>query len=143
MPDTIKKFLAFDFGERRIGIALGITITGTASPIATVSYDNRDDMWRQLDPILEEWKPQLLVVGQPGLHDETPHVMAAPIRKFCNRLKDRYNLPLEMIEEHLSSSVATTRLVQQRQQGRRKRIDKREIDRQAALLLAESWLESN
>lgn len=137
----IEKLLAFDFGLKRVGVGLGITITGTASPLQTISYQNNDMLWESVNTIIEEWKPQLLLVGLPNLNSGQQHSLEKPIKKFANQMKHRYQLPVEFIDESFSSSQAENRLKQMRQSGRKKKIDKQEIDKQAAALLVEQWLE--
>lgn len=141
MPDpSIQKVLAFDFGMRRVGVALGITITETASPLDTIDYQNKDQLWSKIDTLIAEWRPQHLLLGLPNLNSGAEHDLEKPIRKFANQLQSRYQLTVELIDESNTSVEATNRLKFQRQQGRRKRIDKKEIDRQAAALLVENWL---
>ncbi len=149
MPETgprrsaIRTVMGFDFGLRRIGIALGITATGTASPLTTISYQTPDTLWRELDQLLTEWQPQHLIIGMPNLHSGEKTVLEKPIRQFAQSLEERYQLETEFIDESFSSRDAETRLKRMRQAGRHKRIDKTEIDRQAAALLVEQWLDQH
>jgi len=137
----IEKLLAFDFGLKRVGVGLGITVTGTASPLQTIAYPTTEALMQSIDSLVEEWKPQLLLIGLPNLDSGLEHSLEKPIKKFSNRLKHRYQLPVEFIDESFSSQQAENRLKQMRQSGRRKKIQKHEIDMQAAALLAEQWLE--
>jgi len=142
-PRTIRTIIGFDFGLRRVGVALGITATGTASPLTTISYQTPDTLWREIDNLITEWQPQHLLVGMPNLHSGQKHTLEKPIRQFAQSLKKRFYLETEFIDESFSSRDAETRLKQMRQAGRHKRIDKTEIDKQAAALLVEQWLEQN
>ncbi len=137
----IEKLLAFDFGLKRVGIGLGITVTGTASPLQTIAYSNTKELLQSIDLLVDEWTPQLLLIGLPNLDSGLEHSLEKPIQKFSNRLKHRYQLPVEFIDESFSSQQAENRLKQMRQSGRRKKIQKYEIDMQAAALLAELWIE--
>ncbi len=137
MPESL---LAFDFGYRRVGIGLGIMITGTASPIHTIEYRDQAQLWSQIDTLVQEWQPQLLVVGMPRHLNGDVHELAKPIQRFANQLEKQYHLPVEFIDERLSSQEASARLKTQRQGGRKKRISKQEIDRQSAAILAENWM---
>lgn len=137
----VEKLLAFDFGLKRTGVALGITATGTASPLQTIAYSKTESLWQSIDSMITEWRPQLLLVGMPNLNSAQDHPLEKPIKKFTNQLKHRYQLPVEFIDESFSSQQAENRLKQMRQSGRRKKIHKHEIDKQAAALLVEQWLE--
>lgn len=145
MPDTesIRALLAFDFGLRRVGVSLGVTLTRTASPLTTIQYQSRKQLWNGIQPLVETWKPQLLVVGFPWKPDGSPPELGDAIQRFAAELRRRYDLPLELVNEQLSSLEASSRLKLQRQQGRRKKVKKTEIDQQAATILAETWLDSH
>ena len=143
LEGVIEKLLAFDFGLKRVGVGLGITVTGTASPLQTIAYPNMEMLWESIDSLIAEWKPQLLLVGLPNLNSGQEHSLEKPIKKFTNRLKHRYQLPVELIDESFSSQQAENRLKQMRQSGRQKKINKHEIDKQAAALLVEQWLEQS
>lgn len=140
MPESL---LAFDFGHRRVGIGLGITITRTAAPIYTIEYRDQDQLWSEIQSLVTEWRPQLLVVGMPKHLNGDVHELTKPIQRFASQLEKRYNLPVEFIDERLSSQEASARLKLQRQGGRKKRVSKQEIDRQSAAILAENWMEQH
>ena len=127
--------ISFDFGTRRIGIALGQTLTGTVRPLTTLSSKQQKPDWHAISALLREWQPQRLVVGLPLHMDGSEQPMTDKARRFGNQLKGRYNLPVDMVDERLSSDEAEARL---RERGGRYHKD--EIDALAAQLILESWL---
>ena len=137
---SIRSLLAFDFGKRRVGVGLGIPETSTATPLATIAYRHQDTLWAEIQTLIKAWNPQLLLVGMPVRDDGKAASLEKPIKRFAATLKKRYDLPIEFINEQLTSFEAVDRLKQQRQQGRRKKVHKMEIDRQAAAILIENWL---
>lgn len=141
MPDLHKPLtvIAFDFGLRRIGVAVGQQVTGSASALTTVANRASGPEWPHIDKLLDEWRPQRLIVGVPTLRDGKPGALVPAIEDFCTALA-RYDLPVETIDERLSSSDASARLKANRQAGGRRRIAKSAIDAAAAAVIAERWL---
>lgn len=131
--------LAFDFGLRRIGVAVGQQVTHSASAIATVSNRDCGPDWQRIDALIKEWQPQRLIVGVPIMRDGKPGALAPAIEVFCGELQ-RYSLPIETIDERLSSSEASAQLKAGRRAGARGRIGKAAIDAAAAAIIAERWL---
>ncbi len=124
--------LGFDFGLRRIGVAVGQTITQTASPEAIVkSKDGKPD-WEHISKLFESWKPVAIVVGLPMRLDGTEQALTQPARKFGQRLSGRYQCPVFYMEEQLSSIEAESRHLKQTH-----------IDDHAAQIILENWLEAN
>jgi putative holliday junction resolvase len=139
MPDS-GAVLGFDYGERRIGVAIGQRITGTASPLTTLTSKNQHPDWEAIGRLINEWQPEALIVGMPYHLDGSETALSERINRFCRQLEGRFRLPVHQIDERLSSAEAERHLKLQRQQGRRKRIDKHEIDQLAAAIQLESWL---
>lgn len=135
MPEGQRTLLGFDFGTKRIGIAVGQEITATVTPLTTLNAKKDKPDWDAISHIIDEWRPDLLVVGLPLQLDGSEQPMTAAARRFGNQLKGRYNLPVEMVDERLSSIEAESRLKQQ--SGFQ---DKARIDMIAAQLILESWL---
>lgn len=135
-PSTI---LCFDFGLRRIGMAVGQDVTGSASPLGIVA--NRDDGidHDRIDAIIQEWKPTQLVVGMPAHADGSPSEMKEPIEAFIEELR-RHNLPIDIVDERYTSVEAEHLLKKARAAGSRGRISKEAIDAAAAVLIAERYL---
>lgn len=135
--------LGFDYGKRRIGVAVGQTVTASARPLATVAVHDSRPEWQELDELVAAWQPWALVVGLPGHMDErtTAHELAAPVKTFAAELGNRYDLPVHLVDERLSSHEAQQRA---QRQGRRaapgSRVAKEELDRLAAQVILETWL---
>ncbi len=127
--------LAFDYGTRRIGVALGQTLTGGVRPLLTLNARNNKPDWDAISRLLEQWQPDRLVVGLPLHMDGTEQPMTDKARRFGNQLKGRYNLPVDMVDERLSSDAAE-QLLEER--GRRQ--DRTGLDAVAATVILESWL---
>ncbi|HEY3487364.1 MAG TPA: Holliday junction resolvase RuvX [Gammaproteobacteria bacterium] len=139
MLPEINTVLAFDYGQRRIGLAIGQSITGTATALTTLTWDKQLP-WGQIEHQIREWRPQLLVVGLPLHADGTDSDFSAEIRNFAAALQQRFSIPVKLHNEHLSSAAAQSQLRAQRQSGERKRkISKSDIDAAAAALILESW----
>lgn len=136
MPETI---LAFDFGLRRIGVAVGQDVTASASPVGIVSNGENGIDHAAIARIIEEWRPTRLVVGRPIHADGSPGEMSAAVDAFIVELA-RYELPIDTTDERYSSIEAEQALKTARQQGSRGRISKEDIDAAAAVFIAERYL---
>ena len=135
-PETI---VAFDFGLRRIGVAVGQSITASANPIATISNSDTGPDWQAISAILSEWRPARLIVGMPLHKDGSPSEMVKHINQFIGELK-RFSRPVETVDESYSSLEASELLKLERTLGLRGRINKEAVDSVAAMLIAERWL---
>lgn len=102
--------LAFDFGVKRIGVAVGNSISGTAQPLTTVRDERNDQRFAAIASLLAEWQPAALVVGLPCNEDGTPHDMTRACRRFANRLKGRFGLPVVLVDERYTSAAASAAL---------------------------------
>ena len=131
--------MAFDFGLRRIGVAVGQQVTNSASPVDVVANTGRGPDWKRISDLIREWRPQRLVVGMPLHADGSPSDMSNVVKAFATEL-DRYDLPVELVDERFSSIEAKERLKQMRADGVRGRIAKAAIDAASAVLIAERWL---
>ncbi len=131
--------LAFDFGRKRIGIAVGQPVTGSATALGAVT--NREDGpdWESIDALIADWRPAQLVVGVPTMADGRPGSLAGAVAEFCDAL-GRYGLPIATIDERDSSLEAGERLKDARRAGTRGRIGKADVDAAAAAVIAERWL---
>ncbi|CAB3759953.1 Holliday junction resolvase RuvX [Paraburkholderia solisilvae] len=98
--------LAFDYGEKRIGVAVGNSLTKSARPLVVVQNRNREYRFAELGRLIGEWKPDALVVGLPMHPDGTPHAMTQQARRFGNQLNGRFNLPVTWVDERYSSVEA-------------------------------------
>ena len=142
MPDP-QRILAFDFGKRRIGTALGNTLTQTASPLQTLPCNHPEIPWRAIDALIAEWSPGRLLLGLPQREDGTPGTLDKAIRDFAAALQKRYDTPVELVNEAFTSREAEARLKHQRQQGRKQKVKKSEIDQQAAAIIIEIWFKTH
>lgn len=113
-PDIVGTVMAFDFGEKRIGVATGETMLKTAHALTTINAEQNDVKFTQIALLIAEWRPSLLVVGLPmhmdGHLNDKPHLLTQLSKKFAQRLEGRFNLPVVMIDERLSSSEAAQNL---------------------------------
>jgi len=141
MPGTPETILAFDFGWRRIGVAVGQQVTLSAGPIGAVVNRDTGPDWPGIDRLISEWRPARLIVGLPLHADGSPSDMSAAASAFAAEL-GRYGLPVETVDERYSSAEAEARLRNQRAEGRRGRVSKEQIDAAAAVLIAERWLKN-
>ncbi len=134
-------FLAFDYGERRTGVALGQSITGQARPLTTLGSVNQQPDWLSIESLLKEWQPGQLIVGLPE-DVEKNKSLRKKIRRFCTELATRSGLPVVTHDETLTSDEAYHHLKNKRRQVKG-RINKQEIDQLAAAILLESWMSVN
>ena len=109
-PDIVGTVMAFDFGEKRIGVAVGETILKAAHPITTIEAETNDVKFAKIADIIKEWRPSLLVVGLPTYMDGNEHTLTHLAKKFAQRLEGRFNLPVTMIDERLTSVEAAQNL---------------------------------
>jgi len=135
-PETI---IAFDFGLRRIGVAVGQQITGSATAIGVVANGADGPDWQGIRRIIADWEPARLVVGIPTHQDGTPSDLTARARQFIDGLR-RFGKPVEATDENYSSREARQLLAEQRARGLRRRVRRENIDSTAAVLIAERWL---
>ena len=105
-PDITGTIFGFDFGEKRIGVAVGESILKLAHPLTTINTEIIASRFAQIASLINEWQPNLLVVGLPTYMDGTPHAITSLSRKFAQRLEGRFNLPVMMLDERLSSFEA-------------------------------------
>ena len=134
----ITNVLGFDYGKKRIGIATGITITGSATPQKTLKQINGNPDWEAIADQIQQWKPQALIVGMPYHTDGSENEMTATVRQFAYELKKRFKLPLIEVNEALSSQQAEEILKQDMKINQQ---NKHEIDRMAAAIIVQRWLD--
>ena len=99
----MQTLLAFDFGEKRVGVATGNTLTKTAQALTILTYNNKDQLFEKIQKLLAEWQPEALVVGLPTHPDGQPHVMTAKAKRFANQLQGRYQLSVHLVDERYTS----------------------------------------
>lgn len=132
--------LAFDFGQRRIGVACGDTVSRSASHARTLTSGSQGVRWEEVDSLMREWHPAVLVVGLPYNVDDSESAAATRARGFAGALAARYGLAVELVDERYSSMEALDRLKQARASGlRKRRVAKSDIDAGAARIILERW----
>lgn len=104
--------LAFDFGMKRIGVAVGNTISHTTQPLITLHGEQNEPRFAAIAALIAEWQPAALIVGLPCNEDGTPHEMTRLCRRFANRLKGRFNLPTILVDERYTSATASMQLTE-------------------------------
>ena len=130
MPDPAREgltLMAFDFGEKRIGVAIGNSITGGARPLAVIEEERKDARFATIEALIREWGPDRLVVGLPVYPDGAAHPFAARCQRFANQLTGRFGLPVSLEDERYTSALAPER---------------GQIDAQAAAILLQGVLDT-
>ena len=135
---SIQQVLGFDFGEKRIGVASGQSITCSSNPITTLTSKNNKPDWAAIELLITEWKPDALIVGLPFYLDGSKSEMTLRAEKFSRQLEGRFHLPIYTHNEALSSFEAEQFL-----NDKKKQHNKAEIDKIAAAIIVQSWLEQN
>ena len=136
-----RTFLGFDFGTKRIGIAIAQEVTGTANPLITITAVKHKPDWDKISKIIGEWQPDLLVVGLPLHMDGSEQPMTQAARRFSNQLNGRFQLPIALMDERLSSNEAES-IINEQSASRSHYQDKAQIDMISAQLILQSWMAS-
>lgn len=118
--------VAFDFGEKRIGVAVGNTLLKKASPHCIIKSERKDARWVGVEKVIKEWQPTRLVVGRPCHPDGTPHEMTQRAERFSRQLEGRFHLPVDLVDERYSSAVVES--------------DAEFIDDEAAAIILQQWM---
>ena len=146
MTVTARTFLAFDYGTKRTGVAVGQELTRSATALVTLNNPSKKINWNAIDQLVKEWQPDAFVVGLPLNADGSEHSVSRAAKQFGNQLQARYNLPTYWIDERLTSSEAESMIVadsgsrkSRRTGAPRARVAKEQIDSTAAKLILESW----
>lgn len=134
-------FMAFDYGERRTGVALGQSITRSARPITTIINTGNQPNWQEISKLIQEWNPTKLIVGMPEKHEENKR-LRGKITSFSRELTLQHQLPVIIHDESLSSDEAYYHLKNKRSTVKGK-IDKTHIDQYAAAILLQSWMNAH
>lgn len=129
--------LSFDFGLRSIGVAVGQSITGTASPLAALQAQDGAPNWQQVEALITHWQPNQLLVGLPLNMDGSEQDITQRAKRFANRLHGRFNKPVHTYDERLSTQDAKARLFEL---GGFKKLSKEKVDSVSACLIYETWM---
>jgi len=141
MPEPVSSgcVLGFDFGLKRIGVAVGQMVTGTAAPLNVLS-NQRASLWDGINDLINEWKPRGIVVGLPLAMDNSETEMSIQCRKFARRVHGRSGLPVYLQDERLTSRAADSRFAEMRAAGLKKQKHMVDRDSIAAQVMLEDWL---
>jgi putative Holliday junction resolvase len=134
MPDQSTRVIGFDFGSYWIGVATGQTLTREATPLPAL----RNNDWKAIERLLDEWRPQQLVVGLPLSMNGEDQEMTASAKRFGRRLEGRFGIATCMVDERLTTREAYQIAVEQQQHK-----SKTEIDSLSAAIITESWLQND
>ncbi len=133
--------LGFDFGLRRIGVAVGDSLTRSAAPLATVKHGEQGPDWAAIDRLLADYKPANLVVGYPYNENGSAGTLEGAAGRFAEDLARRSGLTVTRVDERYSSQEASAELKQRRAAGtRRRRVQRADVDSLAAAIILERWL---
>ena len=132
MKSDSRTLLGFDYGEKRIGVAVGQTITGTATALTTLPARFGKPNWHTVASIIDEWHPDALIVGLPLNMDDTEQKATKEARRFARRLRERHPLPLHFADERLSTREARSM--------ENDRIPRQGRDALAAQVILEGWM---
>jgi putative Holliday junction resolvase len=136
-PAVSGTLLGFDFGERRIGVAVGETSTRIASPLETIAENSTARTLEAVGALVREWQPCAFVVGRPKHADGSPHRVALLAAKFARRLAGVHRLPVFLVDETLTSASAESALRETRTRARREG----DVDALAATFILQSYLD--
>jgi len=141
MPDSLpQRVLGFDYGGKRIGMAFGQRITGTATPLAVVANSPAGPNWNEIDRAVREWRPDALVVGLPLSLSGDEQAMSIAARAFGAVVAQRYSLPVHAQDERMTSIEADRRFAVARRAGTRRQKHAAELDSIAAQIIVENFL---
>lgn len=138
--ETLKVLMSFDFGKKRIGVAVGQTVTQTARPLATINAKDGEPEWSAITALVKKWLPNAMVVGIPLNMDGSEQPLTLFARTFANQLQEKYNLPVYEIDERLTTKDARERLFAE---GGFKALQSGQIDQVAAQLILQNWFAEN
>jgi len=135
--------LAFDYGRKNIGVAVGQTLTKTASALTVLRYgetrESKKVLQQQIQKLIAEWKPSQLIVGWPLNMDGTESELCFDVKKFASQLEKGTAIPIVFVDERLTSHEAK----QQQMSRGEKNYRKQPIDSEAARIMLEGWLREN
>ena len=134
--ETIKIVMGFDFGSKKIGIAIGQTVTQTARPIDTIQNKNGVPNWDAVSKLIKKWQPDALIVGIPLNMDGTEQPITHAAREFSHQLKEKYRINIFEIDERLTTKDAREQLFTK---GGFKALQDGQVDRVAAQLILQNW----
>ena len=138
MSHSSRTYLGFDYGSKRIGVAVGQDLIGSATALTTLKTTNQSPPWQAIEALVLDWQPQAFVVGLPYNSDGSEHAVTRAAQRFGNQLQGRFHKPVYWVDERLTSSEAEGILVQ-----RGRKTTKEDIDKLAAQLILQTWFEQH
>ena len=129
--------LAFDYGEKRIGVAVGQTLTNTARPLTQIACDGNLPQWQDIDKLIRDWRPNIILVGLPLNMNDSESPISKKAQNFMRELEQRYHKTVVPVDERLTSHAARERLTD----AGRNKPTKKEINSVAAQIILETWLQ--
>lgn len=139
-PATVTTVLAFDYGLRRIGVAVGNALIESSNPLTTLHTRGDEPDWSALTRLVDEWSPELILVGLPLMLDDTRSTNAAAAERFAATLAGLTGREVLLVDEKLSSVEAREQIRESRQAGLRKRTRRGDVDKFAAQVILRTWL---
>ena len=139
MTTGLRTILAFDYGTKRIGVAVGQELTKTATALITINNSPAKFDWKPIDQLIQDWQPQALVVGLPLNADGSEHEITQAAKRFGDQLQKRYNLATYWMDERLTSAEAESMIAAGRSRKKAQAVAKGDVDKTAAKLILESW----
>ena len=136
MPDGL--YLGFDFGYKRIGVAVGQTLTKSASPLETILAQQGIPDWNDIAALIKQWRPVGLIVGLPTCIDGKEQYTTKAAKRFAESLQERFKLSVHLVDERLTTVEARTQLYSQ---GGYRKIQQTQVDSIAACIILEQWLQ--
>lgn len=131
-------YLGFDFGCKRIGVAVGQKITATAKPLPTLNATDGVPDWNLMTKLMKEWRPLAFIVGLPTKTDGSPQYTTPLAEAFAEELKTRFSLPVYLVDERFSTVEARSKLFEE---GGYRKLQQTQIDSIAACLILEQWMQ--
>jgi len=136
-----KIYIAFDYGLKKTGVAIGQSITKTASPLTSLSMNKGEPDWSEVDSIIENFKPSCAVFGMPEEFVNADNSLIKNIKAFSFEINHRYGISIKFINEHLTSKIAKDQLKEQRQEGiLQRQLKKGQVDSMAASIILQEWM---
>lgn len=135
--------LGFDVGARRIGVAVGNTLSQSARALSVVDVGESGPDWRRIESLVNEWRPQRLVVGEPLTLEGESQPATQRARRFAHEAGTRFGLAVDLVDERSSSREADQRFAERRRHGQARRRDAATLDAVAAEIIVERWLQSS
>ncbi|MBM23206.1 MAG: Holliday junction resolvase RuvX [Gammaproteobacteria bacterium] len=138
-PDSV--LIGFDYGTKKMGVAIAQCITKTATPLNVLKIKNEKPNWEQLDQIVSDYRPVLAIIGYPGKINKQTSLLADKIEKFGSAIEKHYKMPTILFDETYSTTIARKELRDLRRDGNlSRRIKRGQVDSMAAKIILEQWL---